>query len=34
MKGKIMAESLKRKEITKEETKVYTRRRHEEKEET
>ena len=29
-----MAESLKRKEITKEETKVYTRRRHEEKEET
>lgn len=34
MKGKIMAEALKRKEITKEETKVYTRRRHEEKEET
>ena len=34
MKGKIMAESLKRKEITKEETKVYTHRRHEEKEET
>lgn len=29
-----MAEALKRKEITKEETKVYTRRRHEEKEET
>ena len=29
-----MAESLKRKKITKEETKVYTRRRHEEKEET
>lgn len=29
-----MAESLKRKEITKEETKAYTRRRHEEKEET
>ena len=29
MKGKIMAESLKRKEITKEETKVYNSRRNE-----